>query len=245
MAGSFLNTPYMYSLPRLIFLCFLLTGSLYAQQGSFRSLSVVADQDGCSTEEYAKLATSLRDRSTTLSSDEWRCIYYGSTRLSTYSPYAEEKTAEAVGLLRLRKKDNDETLATTGYLLRHNPAFLDMYYHQTKSASRLGRTRDAQRAMDRYMQLLDVPLASGDGLTPATAYRIRALRDSDHILRLLGLEEVLSEATVWTVDNIPFLHVTANNYYGQAEERYFNLYYPFVVGQDKLVAKSGRKRLLK
>ncbi|MEL7161524.1 MAG: DUF4919 domain-containing protein [Bacteroidota bacterium] len=229
----------MPSSARFICLCCLLLSYLNAQ-------SVATDsQEICSAEVYSTLTTMLAGEDTTITPEQWHCIYYGSTQLPTYSPYVEDQTAKIVRELRLRKRDNYETLINTNQLLRHNPAFLEMYYHQAKSAMRLGEEGLARRAMRNYLALLNVPLSSGDGLTPQTAFLIRAPADADLILNTLGFEKEFRRSTEWADKNQPFLVITAINRQGETMRYYFDLFYPYIVGADQLVANSGRRRSLK
>lgn len=224
------------------FACFLFSFfSLSAQHETFCANSVPANSiEAFSEADYALALAAVQDPTTRPTDAQWRCLYFGSTYLVAYSPYVEEETIKAVRRIRLVDKDNAETLTTTDRLLRHNPAFLELYFHQAKSASRLGDNVKAQRAMNNYLELLAVPMSSGDGRTPATAFVVRTLADVDLILHHLNVGEIVKRVTKWAAGGHPYLMVRSLLPDGRKGQHYFDLYYPYVVGADRLVAKFGR-----
>ena len=189
-----------------------------------------------------------------LSNDELVLLYYGSAFMSGYQPKKEDKDVEKIAKL-MGEMDFGTAITEGKKLLQVYPLNARLRMLLGYAHKKTGEKAAAKYYYKTYGDILRIPLYSGSGKDFDNAFNIRIISDEYLILNQKDLELVQQE--VRFKNKIPFdvLLVKPKSYDNKRmkklpkEKLYFNIYLPFMVGQNKsyeaLQQEAKRKYKLK
>jgi len=130
---------------------------------------------------YPKLLGRFQEDDTTLTTEEFRLLYYGFVFQKEYSGYPDLKQKEindAIG-----KKNYDEASKLCDSVLSQYPINLFANYNKglalfLKDSS----NTNFARCIDRFKKILNAILSSGDGLTCKTAFKTIFVNDEYQVM---------------------------------------------------------------
>ncbi|MFQ5446788.1 MAG: DUF4919 domain-containing protein [Saprospiraceae bacterium] len=181
---------------------------------------------------YPQLAERFSGDDTTLTLAELGTLYYGSAFLPEFDPYREERIIDAADALARREKPYDALNLLDNFLSR-NPASLRALLEKAYNLWVVDDSLETGPAYKRYFQMLKVPLASGTGESPETAYVIRSVQDQELVLNelnLVGMNESL------IMRNGQSFHVVSSAKENDIKNRknvYFNVELPLKRGKQQ------------
>jgi len=129
---------------------------------------------------------------TSLTSEEFRYLYYGFTFNSDYSPYATPALQDSL----LGYLSRDELLPAEyavaarigGELLKENPFKLRETFITALSFEMSGNTSLGSKYFNFYEKQVDAIMSSGDGLSTKTAFTVIYVQDEYEMLEVLGFK---------------------------------------------------------
>jgi hypothetical protein len=135
---------------------------------------------------------------TTLTLEEIANVFYGSD-LST--DYSHEDAPEAM-LKAIKNEDFDQAFELGRAKLEKSPASLDLLLKMMYCCDKLGRDENALNYQTRAFQLIDIILASGDGRTCETAFKVVNISDEYTIIFGVFDMEFKQQALMWPCDEM-------------------------------------------
>ena len=165
----------------LFFAACFLSFSLQAQKCSQVDFDAIYAQTQNTKSKFylPKLLKRFRDLDTTLTTDEYKHLYYGYTRSEFYSPLSIETTQLSH---HLGKGLIDSVRKSIEIIDKSNPVNLNLIHGKIVIASTNQEQGKVKSLSTQLAGLLKAILSSGNGQTPETAFVITAIEDEYFIL---------------------------------------------------------------
>ena len=125
---------------------------------------------------------------TSLTLDEYFMLYYGQTQQKKYSAYNTDNNIEFKKLFGIG--NYDACIESAKQSLSENPFNIEAYLYVSYSYFYLSQPDMAIEYLTPYQGLLCAISATGDGLTPETAYIVASVADEYYMMYFLGLTTV-------------------------------------------------------
>jgi len=232
-------------------IAFLLTfNTLTAQHNqSFKVYGIKIDTISTMVKKHPKYFEHLKKQwreKGQLSNDELVLLYYGSAFMSEYQPKKEDKDVEKITKL-MGEMDFETAIIEGKKLLEVYPLNARLRMLLGYAHKKIGEKAAAKYYYKTYGDILRIPLYSGNGKDFDNALNVRIISDEYLILNQKDLELVQQE--VRFKDKIPFdvLLVKPKSYENKRmkklpkEKLYFNIYLPFMVGENQSFEKLQRE----
>lgn len=179
----------------IVFFCFIILALSETQaQGIFLKPdyeSIKKDMQADSAGYYALLSR-LEENDTTLTSAEYRYLYYGYVFTKNYQPYWRfDKDEELEPYYRKKKiseKDYDKVLALTSEALAQFPFDLQKLNYSIYVCHTKGDIAMAKKQARRYYNTLNAIFSTGNGETCETAYHVISTSNEYTILGFYDFE---------------------------------------------------------
>ncbi len=186
---DFLRTYVMKKTPLFVFLCLLSLGNPVIGQ-KISQINFDEIYKNISTPSsayfYPTLLARYEKNDTTLTTNQYKHLYYGFTRQPTYLPYEkDEKQKEFNQLINEKAYEKAIVLGKEG--LKRTPFNMNYIFGLYYAYENLQKTAEARRWLFKFEHLFDVLQQSGNGKTPATAFVVIAVGDEQIYLETLGL----------------------------------------------------------
>ena len=105
-----------------------------------------------------------------------------------YHPDTPEEEAALIKMLELERNGQfEEMISYADELLKFNPYNLDALNNKAGAYERLGRKREMEEAVNRWVGIFDSILLSGDGTSFDTAYKIIAFSEEARMLEFFEM----------------------------------------------------------
>lgn len=190
---------------KIIFILLFTSYSIFGQ----KVLSVDFDaikleiEDSNSTNYYPSLLERFSNFDSTLTLNEYKLLYYGSTFQENYSPYGAD-SKESDFYKEYNTKNFKTAIPIGEALLKENPINVTLIFKLMVSHYQLDEETTSRNYARNYYHLLDVIYNSGDGKSIKTAYVVINVSDEYQIisdLRLFNTSQALVGVTdVLTID---------------------------------------------
>jgi len=142
--------------------------------------------DSASKYYYPLLIDRFVKADTTLTNEEYYCIYYGNVFSENYNPYSTSKNEEK--FMELYYKGQYKKAIPFGEkVLKDNPVNLTISFKMLVCYNVLGDTINVRKYAYRHLPLLNVIRNSGDGKSFQTAYVVINVKDEYDLLSKLEL----------------------------------------------------------
>lgn len=186
---------------------------------------------------YESIATRFAEGDT-LTMEELRLLYYGSAFRPGFDPYQEERIIDAADALARRDRPYDAMYLLDNFL-RRNPASLLALLDKAYLSWVINDSANTEKNYFRYFQLLAVPLSSGDGLSPDTAFLLRSVQDEELVMNKLG--KVLLSQTLLNHAGRAYHQATSalENDIEKRQDFYFLIELPLKMGKQKTIDKPA------
>jgi len=181
---------------------------------------------------YSRLSGRFSQGDTTLTLEELGTLYYGSAFLPEFDPYQEERIIDAADALARREKAYDALNLLDNFLSR-NPASLRALLEMAYNSWVVNDTGSMEPAYQKYYQMLKVPMASGTGESPETAYVIRSIQDQELVLNELNLVGMKENLVVRNGQNFHVVSSAKENDINTRKDVYFNVELPLKRGKQQ------------
>jgi hypothetical protein len=136
-------------------------------------------------ERYVKLDTSL-------TTEEFRYLYYGYTFQQTYLPYGTPELQDSLlGYLSrpdLMRAEYEVAARIGGELLKDSPFRLRETFITAVSFEMAGNLRMSNAYFNFYEKQVDAIMSTGDGLSTKTAFVVIYVQDEYEIIEVLGFK---------------------------------------------------------
>ncbi|MBR9859854.1 DUF4919 domain-containing protein [bacterium] len=175
---------------------------------------------------YPKLMQKLRDRDTSISTEEYQHIYFGQVFQDNYAPYGIPENFE-----KIRKYWKKGKLKTVMELCREDfnskPTDLRILDYMISSCMKWDMTDSLKIYRHFYHGMIKAIIASGDGKSIETAMVVASPRDEYQVLYYWGLKSE-GQALIRGTDRLT-ISKDQPRIKGQKKikELYFNIKYPF------------------
>lgn len=141
-------------------------------------------------EEYTRLLERFEACDSLLTMDDFATIYYGYSFTSDYQGSMDRWPT----LDKLLKEGDMEAAYAEGVALRkRNPVSLELLSTLAYLADELQKKEEVEPYFDKYFALLTVILASGDGKSTQTAFKVICINDEyqllHNVLRISSLKQ--------------------------------------------------------
>ena len=142
---------------------------------------------------YPALVKRYLENDTTLTLEEYRCLYYGYSLQEDFVPYQREHQQLFDIRRRLAQSGGAVALCSDAQrqartVLEDNPFDLLAISTYAIAALQLGDSTAWRQMRGRQEDILDVIISSGDGETPESAFHVIAIEHEYEVLNRLGLE---------------------------------------------------------
>jgi len=142
------------------------------------------------SDEYTKLFNRYQANDTTLTTENYRNLYFGNAFRASFKAYARHDS-EIVLMKYLNtngeKADINKVLYYTQLILKDLPFSLKMIGITATAYEKLGDKNTLKLWDYKYMTLIDAILSTGDGKTHQTAFVVTSTTDEYTILEVLEL----------------------------------------------------------
>lgn len=160
-------------------------------------------EDSNSTNYYPLLLEQFSNFDSTLTLNEYKLLYYGSTFQKKYSPYGAD-SKESAFYKEYNTKNFKAAIPIGEEILKENPINVTLLFKLMVSHFQLDEETKSKNYARSYYRLLDVIYNSGDGSSIKTAYVVINVSDEYQIisdLRLFNTSQALVGVTdVLTID---------------------------------------------
>jgi uncharacterized protein DUF4919 len=188
---------------------------------------------------YPQLSERFSLGDTTLTLEDLGTLYYGSAFLPNFDPYREERIIDAADALARREKAYDALSLLDNFLSR-NPASLRALLEMAYNSWVVNDTASTGPAYQKYYQMLKVPMASGTGESPETAYVIRSVQDQELVLNELNLVGMKENLVMRNGQSFHVVSSAKENDLKTRKDVYFNVELPLKRGkQQSLQNQNG------
>jgi len=160
-------------------------------------------QNSNSTNYYPLLVERFSNFDSTLTFNEYKLLYYGSTFQDNYSPYGTN-SKETDFYKEYNNKNFKAAIPIGEEILKENPINIKLIFKLMVSYHQLDEEIKSKNYARNYYRLLDVIYNSGDGKSIKTAYVVIVISDEYQILsdlRLFNTSQALFGVTdILTID---------------------------------------------
>lgn len=185
-------------------------------------------QDSTSKYYYPNLNSRLLENDTTLTSEDYKHLYFGNVYSDNYSPYGKsEIEKEFINLYKAGYFKEAKVLGKK--VLKENLINIQSTYRLLICYDVLGIRDTARIYANKYFSLLDVIYRSGDGKSISTAYVVISADDEYQILTDLGLKRKRQDLLSGPTDRLSIYKKGQKRVKGRKKikELYFNVSKPF------------------
>ncbi|MGB0870885.1 MAG: DUF4919 domain-containing protein [Flavobacteriales bacterium] len=163
--------------------------------------------------------------------------YYGSVFLKDYNPYGEEVDLKDV-YNHMDEGDFVKAEKMTLDLLDASPGNIKMFRTLAEIYYELKDSTQSSLYYNRFLDLLSVPLSSGNGYSMDSAYVVRLVGDEYLILNELKVKSQ-SQSLLFDDNQIPFDMLKTDAILEEERKVYFNIYFPFKLGMINMFSKDS------
>jgi hypothetical protein len=142
------------------------------------------------TDTYKKLLDRFISNDTTLSSDEYKVLYYGQAFQENYRPNSRHDSIRALNMYLnkgINSIDFNKVLNFTAQILKDFPFNIEQIYITGVIYDKLGGQDLSRLWFYKYSNLIKTILSSGDGKKPESAYIVTKITDEYSLLNALKL----------------------------------------------------------
>ena len=187
---------------------------------------------------YPKLLNRFNSFDTSLTNDDYRLLYYGFVFQDNYAGDADEKKTE----IRHALKNKDYTLAIKmcDTVLERCPVSLSANYNRAMALFLMNKEDLVYKKYgDRYKNLLDAIISSGDGITCETSFRTICVSDEYEVVyNYFEIETVSGQALSYPCDK---LSVTPSRFF-KAGDIYFDTSESMMMMDNLLNGNKHKKK---
>lgn len=138
---------------------------------------------------YPTLIKQFLDNDTTLTSEDYKYLYYGNVFTDYYNPYG--KSNSEIGFIEVYNLGDFQKAIPFGIAtLKENPINLKVTFKLLTCYHALGNKDSADFYAKKYYSLIDVIYKSGNGKSVSTAFVVINVNDEYQILADLGLVSI-------------------------------------------------------
>lgn len=223
----------------LISVFILLAGASVNAQLTFDEVLEIGERVKKDTALYQSVEKRFLEGDSTLTLEDLQVLYYGSVFLPGYEPYREARIIEAADAISRRNK-HYQSMELLDNFLKRNPASLRALLDKAYLSWVINDSLNTQKNYDRYFQLLEVPLQSGDGAGFETAFILRSEQDEELVLD--RLDYVALRANLVNHNGLSYHIVTAAEDEDLDKRRnfYFLIELPLRYGKQKNVEQPSK-----
>jgi hypothetical protein len=174
-----------YTLFAVAFLFFFASQNAGAQLVHGENMADIEYRISNDTNLYQRLAERFESPDNDLTTNELSTLYYGYALRPQYDPLAEDRVLKAVYALGRREKYEEATSLLDNFLGKP-PACLSALLEQAYLAWMMEDSLATVNGFERYYQMLEIPLTSGDGNSSENAFVVSSERDMELVLDKLG-----------------------------------------------------------
>lgn len=217
---------------------FLLTGLTVSAQLNFPDVLAFGEKIASDSTLYPTIAGRFSEGDSSLTHEELKFLYYGSAFLEGFDPYREARIIEAADALSRRNK-HYESMSLLDNFLKKNPASLRALLDKAYLSWVINDSLNTKANYNRYFQLLEVPVLSGDGNSFETAFVLRSEHDEELVLN--KLDYVALRENFVENNGLSYHIVTAavEKDLDNRRDFYFLIELPLTYGKQKNVDKSS------
>ena len=179
---------------------------------------------------YPALFQRYLDLDTSLTSEDFRYLYYGFTFQDAYSPYGipalQDSLISYLSRQELLRAEYQVAARIGGLLLRESPFRLRETFITAVAYEMAGDGKMSSIYFDFFEKQVDAIMSSGDGLSTNTAFVVIYIRDEYEMLEVLGFKFGGGQALL--AGDYDKLELEENPY--GVEALYFNVSRLFAVG---------------
>ena len=179
---------------------------------------------------YPVLFQRYLDLDTSLTSEDFRYLYYGFTFQDAYSPYGiptlQDSLISYLSRLELLRAEYEVAARIGGQLLRESPFRLRETFITAVAYEMAGDGKMSSIYFNFFEKQVDAIMSSGDGLSTNTAFVVIYIRDEYEMLEVLGFKFGGGQALL--AGDYDMLELDENPY--GVEALYFNVSRLFAVG---------------
>ncbi|MCK5078317.1 MAG: DUF4919 domain-containing protein [Bacteroidales bacterium] len=179
---------------------------------------------------YPVLFQRYLDLDTSLTSEDFRYLYYGFTFQDAYSPYGipalQDSLISYLSRQELLRAEYQVAARIGGLLLRESPFRLRETFITAVAYEMAGDGKMSSIYFDFFEKQVDAIMSSGDGLSTNTAFVVIYIRDEYEMLEVLGFKFGGGQALL--AGDYDKLELEENPY--GVEALYFNVSRLFAVG---------------
>ncbi|MFT4600818.1 MAG: hypothetical protein ACI857_000995 [Arenicella sp.] len=185
-------------------------------------------QDSSSEYYYSKLFKKMLHVDSTLSSQEYKHLYYGNVYQKYYQPYGISNLKKSL-TEQYKLKDYDKVLEIGKTVLEENPVDLEVLLKMSIASLKLGNEDEKHFYANHYYSLLDVIYNSGDGREMNSAYVVISVDHEYQILGDLGLRAI-EQHLITDCDLLKFRRTDQEKVKGRKKVKalYFNVRMPLM-----------------
>ena len=179
---------------------------------------------------YPVLFQRYLDLDTSLTSEDFRYLYYGFTFQDAYSPYGipalQDSLISYLSRQELLRAEYEVAARIGGQLLRESPFRLRETFITAVAYEMAGDGKMSSIYFSFFEKQVDAIMSSGDGLSTNTAFVVIYIRDEYEMLEVLGFKFGGGQALL--AGDYDMLELDENPY--GVEALYFNVSRLFAVG---------------
>ncbi len=179
---------------------------------------------------YPVLFQRYLDLDTSLTSEDFRYLYYGFTFQDAYSPYGittlQDTLISYLSHQELIRADYEVAARIGGQLLRESPFRLRETFITAVAYEMAGDGKMSSIYFSFFEKQVDAIMSSGDGLSTNTAFVVIYIRDEYEMLEVLGFK--FGEGQALLAGDYDMLELEENPY--GVEALYFDVSRLFAVG---------------
>ena len=201
-------------------LLFVHTGFAQGEKPDFKKIEkAIKDKD--SPLFYKTLLKRYNDNDTTLTTEEYRHLYFGFSFQDGYSPYGKPSVND-----ELRKaidaKQTDKIIDLEKKALKEYPFNLRNLYTLAQTMEEKGNTTEAEQYSRKLLNVGKAIMSTGDGATESTAMYVVSVDHEYDLISLLGFEFGGNQALLYVKDGpTDKMKLKKNN--DNTEYMYFNV----------------------
>jgi tetratricopeptide (TPR) repeat protein len=158
--------------------------------------------------------------------DEYFMLYYGQTLSEKYAPYSGNDREIADSLHSMLSREQYAEAAGLGSeWLEKNPSVISIYYRTGMSYLNAGNYPKAEEYFHKYHGFITSIIATGNGLSPESAYIVISTSEEYTVMDYLGYK--VSGQLLTEQDDNYFDILTGITPSGEEKQVYFNIDKPF------------------
>lgn len=140
---------------------------------------------------YPELLKKFNESDSTLTLEQRRHLYYGSTFQKEYSPYFRADSADSLRVLMNKGRHTEEDLKKISSFcdasLKENPFDLRAFNYKLYACQELRDEPEFIKNLAKMKIIIDALLSSGDGLSKETAFYVITTSHEYDLLNIIGL----------------------------------------------------------